>query len=189
MKKEQLKRASPKYMRLLEVSKELFFKYGVKRVTVEEICQKANISKMTFYKYFSDKIQLAGLIRDELNDQGFAAFNEINNLDISFPEKIDLITRWRTDFFSKMTNEFIEDMLDIEDTTEKMKKHYMKVITDSQEKGEIRKELSPELIWLVTEKLNELIKDGSWKRVSPDIVTFQQQMRRLYFYGLLERSQ
>lgn len=188
MKKEKNKRSSKKYLHLIEVAKQLFFKHGVKRVTVEEICAKSNISKMTFYKYFSDKMQLAELIRDELNDQGLAKYDEINALHISYPEKIDLITQWRIDLFSPMTSEFIEDMLDIKAATEKMKKHYMKVITEGQKKGEIRKELSPELIWLVTEKLNEITKDGSWKQVTTEYSKFQRQMRKLYFYGLLEQS-
>ena len=186
MRKKRPARPTAKYLRLLEVSRGLFFKYGVKRVTVEEICEKSNISKMTFYKYFSDKMQLAGLIRDELLNQGFAKYYEINDLDISFPEKIDLITQWRIDFFSQMTTEFIEDMLDIRDTLAKMKKHFLKVISDAQKKGEVRKELSPELIWLVTEKLNQIVKDGSWKEVGKDYREFQQQMRRMYFFGLLE---
>lgn len=141
---------------------------------------------MMFYKHFSDKMHLAELIRDELLNQGFAKYSEINDLKISFPEKIDLITRWRIDFFSQMTTEFIEDMLDIRDTLEKMKKHYLKVISVAQKKGEVRKELSPELIWLITEKLNEIVMDGSWKQVFTDYREFQRQMRRMYFYGLLE---
>jgi hypothetical protein len=85
-----------------------------------------------------------------------------------------------------MTPEFIEDILDVKDTFEKIKRHYLQVITIAQKKGEIRKELSPELIWLVTEKLNEIVKDGSWKHVCKDYQDFQRQMRRIYFYGLLE---
>lgn len=186
MNKGDASRTSAKHKRLLEVSRELFFKYGVKRVTVEEICEKADVSKMTFYKYFTDKMQLAISIRDELLEQGFSKYEEINGLDISYPEKIDLITQWRIDFFSKMTPEFIEEMLDIEDTVKKMKVLYLRNINDAQEKGEIRKEISPELIWLVTEKLNELVKDGSWKEIFTDYKNFQKQLRTMYFYGLLE---
>ena len=166
----------------------LFFRHGVKRVTVEEICGKAGVSKMTFYKYFSDKKKLAELIRDELNDEGLAKYDEINREDISFPDKIDLITQWRSDFFSQMSGEFIEDMLDLEDVTEKMKTHYMNVVTVAQKRGEVRRDLSPELIWLVTEKLNDITRDGSWKQVTPDYTEFQRQMRKLFFYGLLEQT-
>lgn len=93
MRKKRPGHLTTKYTQLVEASRGLFFKYGVKRVTVEEICEKANVSKMTFYKYFSDKMQLAELIRDELLNQGFAKYAEINARDISFPEKIDQLTQ------------------------------------------------------------------------------------------------
>lgn len=40
---------------ILSAGKELFWKHGVKRVTVEEICVQASVSKMTFYKFFMNK--------------------------------------------------------------------------------------------------------------------------------------
>ena len=43
---------SAKSKLIVETATDLFMRYGVKRVTVEEICQTAKISKMTFYKYF-----------------------------------------------------------------------------------------------------------------------------------------
>lgn len=187
MKKNDNIKMSKKYIQLIETAKDLFFKHGIKRVTIEEICEKSNVSKVTFYKYFENKMKLAELIKDELIDQGFAKFDEINNLEISFPEKIDQMTQWRIDFFSKMTSEFIEDVMNIEELYKEIKVRYLKNIVSAQENGEIRNEISPELIWLVTEKLNEIVKDGSWRNVFLDYKEFQKQLRKMYFYGLLEQ--
>jgi AcrR family transcriptional regulator len=144
---------------------------------------------VTFYKYFDDKEELVKHISDELIIRGFSKFDEINELDISFTEKVDLITQWRIDFFSTINSEFIEDILCIEDVTEEMKKRYIKNIAAAQIKGEVKKELSPELIWLVTEKLNELVKNGCWKEFFSDYSEFQKQLRKMYFFGLLEDTQ
>ena len=70
-----------------------------------------------------------------------------------------------------------------------MKRRYLKNIEAAQIKGEVRNDLSPELIWLVTEKLNELVKDGSWKEIFTDYREFQKQIRRMYFYGMLDDVQ
>lgn len=180
---------SKKCTQLIETAKELFFKHGVQRITIEEICKKSNVSKVTFYKNFSNKDELVRYIRDELIKQGFSKFDEINELDICFPEKVDLITQWRIDFFSNIKSEFIEDILSVEDTIGEMKRRYLKNIEDAQIKGEVRSDLSPELIWLVTEKLNELVRDGSWKAIFSDYSEFQKQLRKIYFYGLLEYVQ
>ena len=175
-----------KKKQIIDAARELFFKHGVRRVTVEEICSKAKVSKVTFYKYFDNKHDIAKYIGDELIKLGFARFEEIKGLDLSFPEKIDLMTQWRVEFFSPVSSEFIEEILDLESVYAEMKQRYLENIKAAQQKGEIRKEISVELIWLVTEKLNELVKEGSWKSIFSDYSQFQRQLRRLYFYGLLE---
>ena len=189
MKAKKKEYTSKKCKQLIETAKDLFFKHGVKRITIEEICKKANVSKVTFYKYFSNKDELVRYIRDELISHGFSKYDEINELDIGFPEKVELITKWRIDFFSNIKSEFIEDILSTDDTIEEMKRRYLKNIEAAQIKGEVRKDISPELIWLVTEKLNELVRDGSWKKVFSDYSVFQKQLRRMYFYGLLDDIQ
>jgi AcrR family transcriptional regulator len=171
---------------IVDAARELFFKHGVKRVTVEEICRKAKVSKVTFYKYYNNKQDIAKYIGDELIKLGFDRFDEINGLDLSFPEKIDLMTEWRMEFFSQVSIEFIEEIIDLESVYAEMKQRYLENIKAAQEKGEIRKGVSVELIWLVTEKLNELVKEGSWKSIFSEYSQFQQQLRRIYFYGLLE---
>ena len=58
--------SNTKREQLIRTGKELFWKFGFRRVTVEEICSEAGISKMTFYKYFSNKLDLVKRIMDEI---------------------------------------------------------------------------------------------------------------------------
>ena len=44
---------------IIQAGRHLFWKYGMKRVSIEEICREAGVSKMTFYKYFANKTALA----------------------------------------------------------------------------------------------------------------------------------
>ncbi|UCD39298.1 MAG: helix-turn-helix transcriptional regulator, partial [Fidelibacterota bacterium] len=78
----------------MRTAEHLFSRFGARRVTVEEICREANVSKMTFYKYFPNKVELVRTIRDNWEEEGFMRFDEINAMDLPFPEKIDLMTRW-----------------------------------------------------------------------------------------------
>lgn len=157
-------------------------------MTVEEICSTAGVSKVTFYKYFKNKANLIQHIRDELMEIGFSQFDEISAMDIPYPEKIEMMTRWRIEFFSQMKQEFIHELLNLDEVVEEAKRRYLKNITDAQEKGEIRSDFSPAFIWLVTEKLNEIVRDESWRTVFSDFGDFQEQTRTLFFFGLLVRS-
>lgn len=87
-----------KYNALLETAKALFFRHGIRRVTIEEICAESKVSKVTFYKYFKDKNDLIRIIRDELTQIGFARLDEINSLPLSYPEKVEMMTAWRIQF-------------------------------------------------------------------------------------------
>ena len=44
--------------RILEEAERLFWKYGVRSVTMEDIARKLGISKKTIYQHFSDKEQI-----------------------------------------------------------------------------------------------------------------------------------
>ena len=106
---------SVKRKQIVETAKDLFSRFGTKQVTVEEICQTAAVSKVTFYRYFDNKADLIRHIRDELTAAGFRRFDEISVLDIPYPEKIELMTRWRIEFFSQMKDEFIRELFALDE--------------------------------------------------------------------------
>lgn len=182
-----MKPKTKKHASLLNTAKDLFFKHGIKRVTVEEICEKSKVSKVTFYKYFKDKNDLIKTIRDDLMQTGFARFDEINSLSLSYPEKVEMMISWRIEFFASMKSEFIKEIIDLDSVTEVIKERYLINIKQAQQKNEIDPTLSPELIWLVTEKFNEIVKEGNWENHLCNHMEVQDQLRRMYFYGLLKR--
>lgn len=183
------KRRSKKREQIVRTAESLFSRFGAKRVSVEEICREAGVSKMTFYKYFTNKVELVRCIRDDWEEEGFRKFDEINAMDIPFSEKINLMTRWKVEFTSRVNAEFIRELVSIDDVLDRAKRRYLKNIADAQEKGEIRSDIDPEFLWIVTEKIYELVKEGTWKSVFSDFSQFQEQIRTLIFYGLLTRSQ
>lgn len=180
-----MKLESKKRTQLLKTSRELFLKHGSKRVTIEEICRKAKVSKVTFYKYFKNKPALISYIGDELMEEGFSRFDEISEMDISYTEKINLMSEWRIDFFSLMNTEFVSEMMSLDTVVEEARSRFLKNITLAQAQGDIKPDISPDLIWLLTEKLNEIGRDGEWKSLFSDYSQFQDQLRTIIFFGLL----
>jgi AcrR family transcriptional regulator len=185
MTKQQVDRRS----RILETAERLFSRFGSKRVTVEELCREAGVSKPTFYKHFRNKVELVETIRDAWVEEGFSRFDEINALDVSFPEKIDLMTRWKAKFASRVNAGFIRELVSTDDAQQRFKRGYLGNVRKAQEKGEVRDDIDPEFLWMVIEKLGELFTDGSWRKVSPDVGAYQTQLRTLLWYGLLAREE
>ena len=183
------KRRSKKKEQIIRAAEDLFSRLGTKRVTVEEICRQAGASKMTFYKYFANKIDLIRAIKDEWVEEGLRKFDEINATDLPFPEKINLMTQWKVAFTTRINAEFIRELVSIDDAVERFKRGYLGNIRNAQERGEVRSDIDLEFLWLVVEKLGELVKEESWKTVFSDLSQFQQQLRTLIWYGLLTRKE
>lgn len=178
---------SSKRQQLIHTAEQLFSRHGAKRITVEEICKTADVSKMTFYNYFSNKTDLIITIRDMWIRQTFEAFDEINRKDIPFPEKIDRMTRWKIEFAKRTNQEFIRELSDHAQVYEQIKTGYLENIKNAQQSGELRTDIDPEFYWMVMTKINEIYQDGSWKNIFDDITEFQKQVRTLLFYGMLIR--
>lgn len=178
-----------KKKQIVLVAEALFTRHGSKRVTVEEICRKADVSKMTFYKHFRNKVSLVRHIRDIYVEEGFRAFDEIKALDIPFAKKIDRMTQWKAAFGTRINAEFIREMVAIDDVVADVKRRFLNNLKDARDNGEIRDDIDPEFLWLVTDKLSELVQEGTWKEVFTDFGQYQYQARTLIFYGLLSREE
>lgn len=89
---------------------------------------------------------------------------------------------------TRISTDFIREMVSIDDVIEGTKKRFLGNIADARDNGDIRADIDPEFLWMVTDKLYELGKDDSWKQLFSDFSQFQYQLRTLIFYGLLSRT-
>lgn len=67
--------------KLLETSKELIIRKGYENVSISEICQTCNVSKGSFYTYFSSKTEIVLQILSDINDHMFNRLED--NIDQS----------------------------------------------------------------------------------------------------------
>ncbi|MDA3905863.1 MAG: TetR/AcrR family transcriptional regulator, partial [Bacteroidales bacterium] len=100
-----------KQQQILEAGKELFWKHGIKRVTIEEICKQAHVSKMTFYKFFDNKKALAIAILDNTVGAALIDYKElIDKKDCSFTDKINQMLKMKLEGTQDISQEFIMDI-------------------------------------------------------------------------------
>jgi AcrR family transcriptional regulator len=179
---------SKKEMQIAETAEDLFMRYGVKRVTVEEISRKAGVSKMTFYKYFANKIELVRHLWNAWVDEGYERLDEIDAMDIPLPEKIQMMFDWKTDLLSKMSTEFLEEILPLELEQEKVLGRFMEFIIRAQKRGEIRAGIHPEFLMAVLDKLYELGDNEELRAKYPSLLEFNREIKDFFWYGVIERG-
>jgi hypothetical protein len=70
-----------------------------------------------------------------------------------------------------------------------LKRRYLANIAEAQGKGEIRLDINPEFLWMVLDKIHDLVRDGTYQNIFADYGEFQKQVRTLIYYGLLTRPE
>jgi len=190
MTAKTVQKKSKKREQIVETAKNLFMRHGIKRVTIEEICKKAGASKMTFYKYFPNKIELVKHIWKNMQDEGFNKLDEIDEMDISLPEKIQLMFSWKQEYVSNISDIFIEEILTIHMEhfdMEEYRKRFVQFIVGAQKRGEVRPEIRPEFFIAVLDKLQELAFDEELIRKYPNFIEFNREIKDFLWFGLYAR--
>lgn len=190
MSTEPGSKISKKQRTIVATATDLFFRYGVKRVSVEEICQKANVSKMTFYRYFANKAILAEHIIQLIFEESRAKLEETAQLNIPFTEKLDIMLKYKLEFIEKMSSEYIEEYIDMASGTlaQEWLQIVMQFITQAQQRGEIRADLRPEFIMFMADKMSEVVKDQRILHLYADYSQLTRDVWNLFYYGLLSRN-
>lgn len=191
MQNNTVTRVSKKQKQIVKSGRELFFQYGVKRTRVEEICRKANVSKMTFYKYFTNKLTLAEHVVQAILDEGWQKLDEVEAMVLPFPEKLQLILDYKLSLAGQMSDDFIEEYLKmpfLERERQKWLGRVMQFLTHAQEKGEIRPDIRPEFILIMADKIQELVDDPRIKTLYPSYTELTREIWDFFYYGLVTRD-
>ena len=165
---------SPKYQDIIKTARELFWKHGFRRVSIEEICQKANVSKMTFYRFFPNKIELAKTVFNTVIDEGSLKFRKLMQEEIPANEKIKKMILFKTEGTNEISREFLEDFYYgkepdlknfVEDRTRETWNDLLNDWREGQEKGYFRKDFKPEFFMKVLYKFIEILNDDELARL------------------------
>jgi AcrR family transcriptional regulator len=166
-------------------------------VTVEEICKEAGISKMTYYKYFSNKLELVKTIMDEILSAALKRYEEIMNLKVPYPEKVTALIELKRDQIHTMSNEFFRDYVQSADPEminylNQLSQENMQMFVDdfakAQKAGDIRKEVKVEFIMYIMNQLIEMTHDDNLLNMYENPQDLVMEITNFLFYGILNRE-
>lgn len=163
--------------KIINTSKPLFLKFGVKKVTVEDICKEAGISKKTFYEEYKNKYVLIEAILDQFVQEDNEIFNRIKNEKISFHEKISKMTAEKMKRYHSTESIFFKDVLE---NCKELREYVTRVIKDGerdffafvskeQQENNLRSDVPASFItYLLSAKTMEMFLDPQIEKMLPD---------------------
>jgi AcrR family transcriptional regulator len=96
--------------RILAAAKDLFWKYGVKSITMDDICKELGMSKKTIYQYFKDKDQVVLQIAKEEFAVRRKECDEITAESKNAIHEIILMMKQMGEMFSRMNAKLFYDL-------------------------------------------------------------------------------
>jgi AcrR family transcriptional regulator len=188
---------NPKQTQIVATAHSLFMKFGIRRVSVEEICQEAGVSKMTFYKHFKNKTELVKFLITRLISEGKEKYRNTMDQDIPYPEKVKLIIQQKIDGTKDLSREFMTELSrnadpEIADLyNNKAQEMFQALMLDfiqAQKQGEVRKDIKPEFILYFLNHMIDLANDPQLMNLYESAPALIIELTHFYFYGIMPRE-
>jgi AcrR family transcriptional regulator len=176
---------SQKRTQLIKAGEALFVKHGMRRVTVNEICSRANVSKPTFYKYFENKEALARRIVELWIDDLLETIDKIEEADLPFPEKLKQILAVKQELSARPGPEFFEDLIPLDIDLSYALQRAMRFLIMGQQNGDIRADIRPEILMASFNLLNSMQHDPRILDLYDDAGKLAGDVFKLFYYGVL----
>ncbi len=183
-----------KYQDIVTTAHDLFWKFGIKRVTIEEVCKEAGASKMTFYRFFPNKIELAKTVILNMFDENILKYRELMTEDIPFAEKVKKQILLKFEGTKELSSELIKDIYGgqipeltkyWEGKSNEVLQEVLQSYRDAQKEGFIRKDVNVDFIPFYTAKLFEIVSDEKAVLMYGSIQKLVMEIINMFFYGML----
>ena len=176
------------------IARELFLKHGFKKVTIDEICKKAHVSRKTYYTFYENKIALVLFVIDDISSDTIRKFKMVIEGEGSFAEKMEQSLELKYQFSKTITMEFVADFFDpgatdILEYWQKMMLESMSLLMgflkEGQRTGEMNPDLNLDYVMWYFQKLSEIIKSPEITRMFPNAEEMVKQISKTMIYGIM----
>jgi len=184
---------SRKHNDILAAAKKLFWKYGYKKVSIEEICSEAKVSKVTFYKFYPNKIELAKTILDNVVKESIIGFKDLQENAVSASDLMEGMLKMKKEGINDISKEFLADFYSDKElglgeyVAVKTLQVQTEMISDFkklQERGLLRKDMSIEFVLYISGKMSSFTEDPYLLSLFPNPEDLVMEFTNFVAYGM-----
>ena len=182
---------------ILTITKMMVWKYGIKKTRIKDICEEAGISKMTFYRSFSNKQDAIQSALELEFRKSLKAYQQIMESKQPFTVKCAQLVELERNNAQDLDTAFIKDLqladytpiraqlLDYQNTMESIIKSDF---TQAQQSGFIRDDISIEAILFFLRELNAIYAKEGFIELHQSPQEASVALTKLFFYGILPNN-
>lgn len=180
--------------RIINGVEELFFKFGIKRVTMDDVAKHLGMSKKTLYQFFKDKDELVHKMMQHKLKCDQIDFNSIHEKSKDVIDEVFGYMRHMTLMFSKMNPVVFYELQKYYPQVWKMFKDFkakfiLQQVEDSIERGKkeglVRKDVNNKILSILRiEEIEMGMRPDVFPASDFSIVEVQLAMTEHFLYGI-----
>lgn len=180
---------------ILETARALLLRHGIRRVSIEEICRKAGVSKRTFYSRFNNKDDLAVRVLGSIIEESRELLEKTISADVPIEDKVREIIALKSRMAAGTSVEFYREIITSDSEPGRFARQKQRewdervrgFYADAQARGQIRSDLDLDFLMFMLVRARDLMEDPELQRIEPDFGRLVESVMKLFFYGLVPR--
>jgi TetR/AcrR family transcriptional regulator, cholesterol catabolism regulator len=180
--------------RIQHKAEELFRRYGIKSVTMDEIANQLGISKKTIYQFYSDKESLVQDIFKDITEQNKKKCTHYKDIAENAIHEQFLSSDAAQEIFNNMNTSVLFDLNRFHPNVfaelEKFKKHFLfniikENINRGIKEGLFRKDINIDIVtWLKLEMISGVLRNEEVITGKTKPYQFENEMKDFFLHGI-----
>ncbi|NMO94745.1 TetR/AcrR family transcriptional regulator [Paenibacillus lemnae] len=180
---------------VLAAGKRLFLDQGIVQTSMEQIAEAVPVSKMTIYNYFQSKEGLLDQVVDEMLQEVWGKYRDLMDRAKDPLDALNLMYREQDQMSLPMSQPFLTDLVKFPDQMNKMLQfnqdkvlpEFEMLIFKGQQKGQIRKDISPHLLVAFLTFIKEYSARTNWYEGLGSPAAVGEQIMTILYYGIIQK--
>lgn len=188
-------KVSPKQAALIVSATRLFHRHGFARVSVEELCGHAKVSKVTFYRYYKGKDELILHILKLLFEDISARVWAVLDSEIELKQKFDRVAIIKQEFTHVLGEEIVGGLFSYQGVLEYFKELSRQSMEDlrsflqrEQSLGKLNPKLNIDILLALMNGINNMITEQKLALMGVSYPELVAQINEILVYGLFKRE-
>jgi AcrR family transcriptional regulator len=184
-------------LRFFDAGWQLFNEHGIRKTTIEQICATAEISKVTFYKYFKNKEDFLYQLMDKEYTEAITEVDQIFKQDETYQKRMNRLMQWKLSQLDIWKKPFLDDLLTfgapmiafLTKWSAVSTQSFVQFVRKGQADGEIRQSVNPEFIMdLLGTLIQNVYSENGSLHQKYDWDEMTRQLMDFFIYGILGKE-
>jgi AcrR family transcriptional regulator len=180
---------------IVEGADELFMKYGIKTVTMDDIARYLSISKKTIYQYFADKTEIVNTVALEHLEKQKSEISTVKNSARNAIEELFMVSRCLRENLVKINPSVFHDLkkyyrsaweIYLKYRSEVFYQSIQDTLENGKDKGYFREDINVKILATLRQEEIQMVFNGEiFPRDKFEIKEVQIQLFDHFVYGIL----